>query len=55
MINRQQLLKDLQRELPKLEKDILAYSEQSAERTTHLKQEYAKAKDAGRTAEHFFS
>lgn len=55
MIDRQQLLKDLQRELPKLEKDILAYSEQSAERTAHLKQEYAKAKEAGRTAEHFVS
>ena len=55
MIDRQQLLKDLQRELPKLEKDILAYSEQSEERTAHLKQEYAKAKEAGRTAEHFVS
>ncbi|WP_041598693.1 BREX-2 system adenine-specific DNA-methyltransferase PglX [Hahella chejuensis] len=55
MIDRQQLLKDLQRELPKLEKDILAYNEQSMERTSHLKQEYAKAKEAGRTAEHFVS
>lgn len=53
MINRQQLLKDLQRLLPKLEKDILAYCNQNTERSKHLKDEYNKAVEAGRTAEHF--
>ncbi len=53
MIDRQQLLKDLQRLLPKLEKDILAYCNQNAERSQHLKDEYKKAQEAGRTAEHF--
>lgn len=53
MIDRQQLLKDLQRLLPKLEKDILAYCNQNAERSKHLKDEYNKAVEAGRTAEHF--
>lgn len=53
MINRQQLLKDLQRLLPKLEQDILAYCEQNPERSQHLQEEYKKAAEAGRTAEHF--
>lgn len=53
MINRQQLLKDLQRELPKIEKDILAYSESNPELTQHLQDEYKKAQEAGRTADHF--
>lgn len=53
MINRQQLLKDLQRLLPKLEQDILAYCEQNRERSRHLQDEYKKAVEAGRTAEHF--
>ncbi len=55
MINRSELLKDLQRELPKIEKDILAYSESREDLTAHLQEEYKKAKDAGRTAEHFVS
>ncbi len=53
MINRTALLKDLQRLLPKIEKDILAYSEQNAELTEHLTSEYTKAAQASRTAEHF--
>ncbi len=53
MIDRQQLLKDLQRLLPKIERDILSYSESKPELHSHLKQEYAKAKEAHRTAEHF--
>lgn len=53
MIDRQQLLKDLQRLLPKLEKDILAYCNQNSECSQHLKDEYNKAVEAGRTAEHF--
>lgn len=53
MIDRQQLLKDLQRLLPKIEQDILAYTESKPELDTHLQQEYAKAKAANRTAEHF--
>lgn len=53
MIDRQQLLKDLQRLLPKLEKDILAYCNQNAERSQHLQDEYKKAQEAGRTSEHF--
>ena len=53
MINRIELLKDLQRELPKIEKDILAYSEANPEKDAHLKDEYKKAQEAGRTAEHF--
>ncbi|MCF1457978.1 MAG: BREX-2 system adenine-specific DNA-methyltransferase PglX [Shewanella sp.] len=53
MIDRQQLLKDLQRLLPKIEQDILAYTESKPELDTHLQQEYAKAKEANRTAEHF--
>jgi len=55
MINRSKLLKDLQRELPKLEKDILAYSESRQDITEHLQAEYKKAQDAGRTAEHFIA
>lgn len=53
MIDRQQLLKDLQRELPKIEADILQYSEAHAELAEHLQSEYKKAVDAGRTSEHF--
>ncbi|MFT4908201.1 MAG: hypothetical protein ACI978_002290 [Oleispira sp.] len=53
MINRSDLLKDLQRELPKIEKDILEYSESKAELAEHLQEEYEKAQAAGRTAEHF--
>jgi hypothetical protein len=53
MIDRQQLLKDLQRLLPKIEQDILAYAESKSELDTHLRQEYTKAKEANRTAEHF--
>ncbi|MCP5011170.1 MAG: BREX-2 system adenine-specific DNA-methyltransferase PglX, partial [Aestuariibacter sp.] len=53
MINRSALLKDLQGELPKIEKDILAYSESRENLTVHLQEEYKKAREAGRTAEHF--
>jgi len=53
MIDRSALLKDLQGELPKIEKDILAYSESREDLTTHLQEEYDKAREAGRTAEHF--
>ena len=53
MIDREKLLKDLQGLLPKIEQDILAYCEADAERSAHLKAEYAKAKEAKRTAEHF--
>lgn len=53
MINRTALLKDLQRLLPKIEKDILAYSEENPELTEHLNSEYTKAVRASRTAEHF--
>ena len=55
MINRQRLLKDLQQQLPKIEKDILAYSESRPELTEHLKSEYQKAINANRTADHFFT
>ena len=40
MIDRQQLLKDLQGLLPKVEQDILAYTETKAERNAHLQEEY---------------
>jgi hypothetical protein len=53
MINRSDLLKDLQRELPKIEKDILEYSAYKEGLAEHLKEEYEKAQAAGRTAEHF--
>jgi hypothetical protein len=53
MINRSDLLKDLQRELPKIEKDILEYSEYKEGLAEHLQEEYEKAQSAGRTAEHF--
>lgn len=53
MIDREKLLKDLQSLLPKMEQDILAYCEAHSERSAHLKSEYAKAKEAKRTAEHF--
>jgi hypothetical protein len=53
MIERSALLKDLQGELPKIESDILAYSESREDLTAHLKEEYNKARKAGRTAEHF--
>ena len=52
MINRTQLLKDLQGLLPHVEKDILAYSESNAELKSHLKHEYDEARKAERTAEH---
>lgn len=53
MIDRQLLLKDLQRLLPKIEQDILTYTDSKSELNTHLKEEYGKAKAANRTAEHF--
>ena len=53
MIDRQQLLRDLQRLLPQLERDILAYSEAHTPLGEHLDQEYQRARAAERTAEHF--
>ena len=53
MINRQNLLKDLQQQLPKIEQDILAYSESKPELADHLQDEYTKAVEAKRTSEHF--
>ena len=43
MIDRQQLLKNLQRLLPKMEKDILVYSECNPEIFNHLNDEYSKS------------
>ncbi|GKW48595.1 BREX-2 system adenine-specific DNA-methyltransferase PglX [Halomonas sp. NCCP-2165] len=53
MIDREKLLSDLKGELPKIEADILHYSERRAELGQHLQEEYQKAVEAGRTAEHF--
>lgn len=53
MIDREKLLSDLKGELPKIEVDILQYSERHAELGQHLQEEYQKAVEAGRTAEHF--
>ena len=53
MINRSQLLKNLQGLLPHIEKDILAYSESNQELSEHLQEQYQTALDAERTAEHF--
>jgi len=53
MIDRPQLLKDLQALLPRIEQDILAYAEARPELSAHLEAEYAQAKAANRTAEHF--
>ncbi|MBN2887240.1 MAG: hypothetical protein JXM75_11100, partial [Chromatiaceae bacterium] len=53
MIDRQPLLQDLQRLLPKIEQDILSFTESKPKLLSHLEQEYAKAKEAKRTAEHF--
>lgn len=53
MIKPQQLLHDLQRLLPHIEQDILSYSEAQVSISNHLREEYAKAIEAKRTAEHF--
>ncbi|MDF5814200.1 hypothetical protein P4118_29440 [Pseudomonas aeruginosa] len=53
VINRADLLKNLQSLLPHIEKDILAYSESNAELSEHLQSEYRAAVEAERTAEHF--
>tara|TARA_Y100000296_G_scaffold87381_1_gene132853 strand:+ start:4640 stop:8317 length:3678 start_codon:yes stop_codon:yes gene_type:complete len=53
VINRSNLLKNLQALLPHIEKDILAYSEFNSELGEHLKQQYQEAVAAERTAEHF--
>ncbi|WP_375666548.1 BREX-2 system adenine-specific DNA-methyltransferase PglX [Stutzerimonas kunmingensis] len=55
VINRADLLKNLQSLLPHIEKDILAYSESNAELNEHLQSEYRAAVEAERTAEHFVS
>jgi hypothetical protein len=53
MIDPQQLLQDLQRLLPKIEQAILTYLESKPAIQNQLQQEYANAKEAQRTAEHF--
>ena len=53
MINRQQLLQDLQRLLPTIEQDILAYSESVPAVAERLQAEYKQAREAKRTAAHF--
>lgn len=53
MINREQLLKALRAELPKIEQDILTYSETNAELKAHFQEQYDSAVKANRTAEHF--
>lgn len=53
MIDRTALLTDLQGLMTRLEADILAYSEQRPELNAHLREEYAGAFKAKRTAEHF--
>ncbi|MDX1653636.1 MAG: BREX-2 system adenine-specific DNA-methyltransferase PglX, partial [Candidatus Competibacteraceae bacterium] len=53
MIDRQQLLEDLQKLLPKLEQDILDYTAGQPELARQLEGEYRAAREAGRTAEHF--
>jgi len=55
VINRADLLKNLQSLLPHIEKDILAYSESNAELSKHLQSEYRAAVEVERTAEHFVS
>lgn len=55
VINRANLLKNLQTLLPHIERDILGYSEANAELSEHLQTEYRSAVEAGRTAEHFVS
>ncbi|MFJ4433361.1 BREX-2 system adenine-specific DNA-methyltransferase PglX [Pseudomonas sp. NPDC089395] len=55
VINRADLLKNLQSLLPHIEKDILAYSESNAELSEHLQSQYRAAVEAERTAEHFVS
>jgi hypothetical protein len=55
LINRANLLKNLQALLPHIERDILAYSEANAELSVHLQSEYRSAVEAERTAEHFVS
>lgn len=53
MINRSDLLKNLQGLLPHIEKDILAYSKSNQELSEHLQEQYQAALDAERIAEHF--
>jgi len=53
MIDRAQLLSDLQRLLPALEQDILAYNAGLADLEARLQAEYQAAREANRTAEHF--
>ena len=55
VINRANLLKNLQALLPHIERDVLAYSEDNAELSEHLQSEYRSAVEAERTAEHFVS
>lgn len=53
MINPKELLSDLQRLLPKIEDDILSYSERNQQLGEHLEAQYQQAREAGRTAEHW--
>lgn len=53
MINPKELLSDLQRLLPRIEDDILGYSESNQQLGEHLRVQYEQVRKAGRTAEHF--
>ncbi len=53
MIDRAQLLKDLQGLLPTLEQDILSFAGNQPDFATQLESDYDVAREAGRTAEHF--
>lgn len=53
MIKPSVLLQDLQRLLPRIEQDILDYSQSQLPISEHLEAEYANAIKAKRTAEHF--
>ena len=55
MIDPAQLLSDLQRLLPTLEQDILAYNAGRADLEARLQAEYQAAREANRTAEHFLA
>mgnify|MGYP006271144083 CR=1 FL=1 len=53
MIDPQRLLADLQGLLPRLEQDILDFTQADPARDAALREEYRQAKTAARTAEHF--
>ncbi len=53
MVDPSRLLRDLQRLLPRLEADILAYAEGDSGRMARLQAQYDEAREARRTDEHF--